>query len=465
MACGQKNQNNTQQGGVHLTERTCSPYNPIIKQMVDDCLGVPIYLVSSIDAIIDEEGRTLRQLLEDIQTGTSDGTLNLQETIEQIQNTLATLNTIYATDSELTIAKGELEESISTVSSNLETLKKYLLAVYNLAQYGTSTNYEHETYNDVSYPKIVATIKQLQYDVNALQKGKYPDADLVASLKNLLLAIANFDEDSTFTRDEWVDLGIQPAEGGKLKIIYKILDLINDLGELGDNVTNLFTIVNGNTTDTNSQAYENSVLGKLEYIINQINQLWTWKNNNNFAHLETYSDGNAYVKKLAVNEYPVTSAYFITNLYEFKDALEKIYDSTNETFYLYVQNGVPTYNSAYKAEWDYNRNGVIDVGDIAILALYIVEKIRELPSGTTGKVNDDDEVNVGDVNALIDYILKPPTGNTIYSNPDWSKYIFEIKKRPSNHTAQESSNNTIQETVTFKQFLEGDNNNFTVINK
>jgi hypothetical protein len=45
--------------------------------MVDDCLGVPIYLVSSIDAIIDEEGRTLRQLLEDIQTGTSDGTLNL----------------------------------------------------------------------------------------------------------------------------------------------------------------------------------------------------------------------------------------------------------------------------------------------------------------------------------------------------------------------------------------------------
>ena len=109
MACGQKNQNNTQQGGVHLTERTCSPYNPIIKQMVDDCLGVPIYLVSSIDAIIDEEGRTLRQLLEDIQTGTSDGTLNLQEIIEQIQNTLATLNTIYATDSELTIAKGELE--------------------------------------------------------------------------------------------------------------------------------------------------------------------------------------------------------------------------------------------------------------------------------------------------------------------------------------------------------------------
>ena len=65
MACGQKKQNNNE-GGVHLTERTCSPYNPIIKQIVDDCLGLPIYPVSSIDAVIDEDGKTLRQLLEDL---------------------------------------------------------------------------------------------------------------------------------------------------------------------------------------------------------------------------------------------------------------------------------------------------------------------------------------------------------------------------------------------------------------
>jgi len=52
--------------------------------MVDDCLGMPIYLVSSIDAIIDEEGRTLRQLLEDIQTGASNGTIDLQNAITEI---------------------------------------------------------------------------------------------------------------------------------------------------------------------------------------------------------------------------------------------------------------------------------------------------------------------------------------------------------------------------------------------
>jgi len=34
--------------------------------MVDDCLGLPIYPVSSIDAVIDENGNTLRKLLDEL---------------------------------------------------------------------------------------------------------------------------------------------------------------------------------------------------------------------------------------------------------------------------------------------------------------------------------------------------------------------------------------------------------------
>jgi len=36
--------------------------------MVDDCLGIPVYPVSSIDAIIDEDGNTLRSLLAEVNT-------------------------------------------------------------------------------------------------------------------------------------------------------------------------------------------------------------------------------------------------------------------------------------------------------------------------------------------------------------------------------------------------------------
>jgi hypothetical protein len=64
MSCCKKTK--PEESGVHLTERTCSPYNPIIKQLVDDCLGLPIYLITSIDAVINEDGKTLRELLEEL---------------------------------------------------------------------------------------------------------------------------------------------------------------------------------------------------------------------------------------------------------------------------------------------------------------------------------------------------------------------------------------------------------------
>jgi len=53
--------------------------------MVDDCLGLPIYPVSSIDAVIDEDGNTLRKLLEDLLDKINSGSTDLAELIEQIQ--------------------------------------------------------------------------------------------------------------------------------------------------------------------------------------------------------------------------------------------------------------------------------------------------------------------------------------------------------------------------------------------
>jgi len=44
--------------------------------MVDDCLGLPIYPVASVDSVIDEEGKTLRQLLAELQIEAQDGKIS-----------------------------------------------------------------------------------------------------------------------------------------------------------------------------------------------------------------------------------------------------------------------------------------------------------------------------------------------------------------------------------------------------
>ena len=464
MACGQKKQN-TQEGGVHLTERTCSPYNPIIKQMVDDCLGVPIYLISSIDAIINEDGKTLRQLLEEIQVGVNEGSSDLQETIEQIQALIRDLDATYATDAELLGLKGELAGQITELSESLGELKGKLLAVYNLAQYNTTNDYENETYNRVSYPTIVAAVKKLQDDVAVLSQGEYPEVELVENLRDLLLAIANFDEDSSFTQDKWENLGIEPEQGGKLKIIYKILDLIQDIGNLNGDITNLKVIINGNTTDTNSQAYKGSILGRLEYVINQINQLWAWTNDNDFAHLETYSDGNAYVKKLAVDEYPVTSAMFATDFETFKNYISIITSNTNtnKTYYLYIVPGITIGYEKQDLQWDFNDNGYIDLGDVAILATTITQnKVQNIP--LRFDVNGDDEVNLSDVGDLIDYILDEDYGNNAVVAPeDWGKHIYEIRLRKTQFNAGSNEQEGTEYRGPFKQFFEGPNDNFVII--
>lgn len=220
MSCGQKKQQQNNEGGVHLTERTCSPYNPIIKQIVDDCLGLPIYPVSSIDAVIDEDGNTLRKLLDELVTEIRDGNYNITNDI----------------DSKIVY----LQEFIEQNYTNLEAFEELKTLLYAISALKTIESAELEKYifvrdensNQTPKPYIVKVIEDLQAKIRQIT-GEGGDPGDTLSLRDIiavLVALANFDEHAD--PDSYNYNQLEDSGKGTFKIIQEILNLKEDLNKL-----------------------------------------------------------------------------------------------------------------------------------------------------------------------------------------------------------------------------------------
>lgn len=216
MACGQKKQNT--ESGVHLTERTCSPYNPIIKQMVDDCLGLPIYPVTSIDAVIDEEGKTLRQLLQELSDLFGEGNVDIKDIkikIEEIEQALTFIENNYA-------QKTDLNNYVTNDTFN--NLKKLVWAISALTDTTIAENvtlYE----NDGKTPKIVAAVLDLQNKLEQIL-GDGTSVGL-SDIIELLVAVSNFDTNFNPNNTNFDDLN---KDGRRLTIIDRILNIESSIG-------------------------------------------------------------------------------------------------------------------------------------------------------------------------------------------------------------------------------------------
>lgn len=407
MACGQKKQNNNE-GGVHLTERTCSPYNPIIKQIVDDCLGLPIYPVSSIDAVIDEDGKTLRQLLEDLLIQIKEGDLDFNQYIEEIQSKLEDLDVKFASRQEL------------------ETLKTLVWAISSMA----NDNPEQNLYTD-GVPTIVNVINKLRNDFEDFKSdnSKYDGLQsLVQDLKDLLLAVANFNTDP-FTAD-----GVEHYNGNdQIKIIKEILDIKTELG-----------LIEGSSDGTPPEGgtISQKINWLIEQVLNIIDQIGT------FAHLDqSLLEQN--VKKLSADEYPVTSAYFIDSIdYTLGDLTSDLREKTRMFIYFPRNTVIGIYPEQSDLLYDYNKNEILDLGDVIILNHVILSGDTVPPEGKSFDVTGDVEVNVADVNELIKKILYPEQGEeTIKIQAQWSKYIYEVIKDNNSpiYTVAQQYNGTINE--------------------
>lgn len=407
MACGQKKQNNNE-GGVHLTERTCSPYNPIIKQIVDDCLGLPIYPVSSIDAVIDEDGKTLRQLLEDLLIQIKEGDLDFSQYIEEIQSKLEDLDVKFASRQEL------------------ETLKTLVWAISSMA----NNNPEQNLYTD-GVPTIVNVINKLRNDFEDFKSddSKYGELQLlVQDLKDLLLAVANFNTDP-FTAD-----GVEHYNGNdQIKIIKEILDIKTELG-----------LIEGSSDGTPPEGgtISQKINWLIEQVLNIIDKIET------FAHLDqSLLEQN--VKKLSADEYPVTSAYFIDSIdYTLGDLTADLKEKTRMFIYFPRNTVIGIYPEQSDLLYDYNKNEILDLGDVIILNNAIVSGGTVPPEGKSFDVTGDGEINISDVNELIKKILYPEQGEeTIKIQAQWSKYIYEVIKDNNSpiYTVAQQYNGTINE--------------------
>ena len=278
MACGQKKQNNTQTG-VHLTERTCSPYNPIIKQIVDDCLGLPIYPVTSIDAVIDEDGNTLRKLLEDLILQINEGDSSYEEIVNKIT---------------------QIEIAIEGLTADKERLKALLWAISALTTMGNATENNIWEVTD-SKPHIVHVIEHLNSEIGRLGTDFSNLNGIISGLKNLLLAVANFNT-GAYTYD-----GLEHYEDdNKIKIIKEILDIKAMLGDGSEEGTLVSRI----------EALE----GHVRDLLSRVDALEAASATH--AHLdpkvlaqipnESISEKNKdHYRTLKISEYPPTSAEFL----------------------------------------------------------------------------------------------------------------------------------------------------------
>ena len=424
MACGQKKQN-TNEGGVHLTERTCSPYNPIIKQIVDDCLGLPIYPVTSIDAVIDEDGNTLRKLLEDlldqIKTGGS-----ITEQIEHILQIIEDLDETYVTKTELT-QKLELLYKISSMNrTNVDGVQNY------------------DT-TETTKPYIVKIIEDIQSNLAGIMSGGdgitlQSLQEQITALNTLLIAVANYDT-SLHT-----DAGLTHSQNNtipQIEIIYRIQDLITRLGAVER------AIGTGSSIDTRLEEIERALAGlldgastvlgitdaldgRVDILEDKVEDLEA--DSATHAHLDDVLLGQR-VAKLEADEYPVTSAYFLSSAYtldKFIDNVIRTNSFRRDFIYIprYTAIGVPDDNHS---QFDYNSNDLIDYGDALYIVNHILERYHpDLPDGTTLDVASDQEINNQDLQAIYNIIgsYNHPDRVT-YSNVEWSKYIYEIIYDPN----------------------------------
>ena len=223
MSCGQKKQNKP--GGIHLTERTCSPYNPIIRQMVDDCLGLPVYPVTSIDSFIDEDGNTLRKLLEDLKLQITEG-LSIEEITQRIETILSNLNNYVTT-----------EQFVS--------LKDWLLKISSLGDIDPSESEERQS------PTIVEEFNSLQDLVNRIFdvlgiSGQTDTEDLigiVTNLKNLVEEIGKCGQENLRTE-------------GVVQIVEYVTDLLTRVRNMESRAgTGYFAHLNSDINKLNEDEY------------------------------------------------------------------------------------------------------------------------------------------------------------------------------------------------------------------
>lgn len=434
MACGQKKQN-TNEGGVHLTERTCSPYNPIIKQIVDDCLGLPIYPVTSIDAVIDEDGNTLRKLLEDlldqIHTGGS-----ITEQIEHILQTIEDLDETYVTKTELT-QKLELLYKISSMNrTNVDGVQNY------------------DT-TETTKPYIVKIIEDIQSDLAGIISGGdgitlQSLQEQITALNNLLIAVANYDT------GRHTDDGLTHSQNNtipQIEIIYRIQDLITRLGAVER------AIGTGSSIDTRLEEIERALAGlldgastvlgitdaldgRVDTLEDKVEDLEVASATH--AHLDDVLLGQR-VAKLEADEYPVTSAIFMGTREAFIEFANKLEDNNIRRIFVYYPYhsliGIPT--TEIEQQFDYNNNGLLDVGDVDILVRHIRDGNVITDSHKNPNVDGDDEISIGDVNALVDKIFDS-IDSAEKSPGTWSKCIFEVVKPQNNNFSSPESNSVYE---------------------
>ena len=414
MSCGQKKQN-TNEGGVHLTERTCSPYNPIIKQIVDDCLGLPIYPVSSVDAVINEEGRTLRQILEDILNNLNQNTDNFDGLIDDINEAMEKLEEI----ENAYVSKTELQTAIAAILENLNGLKAWLMLISKFDRDSSTEVVESQHPHILTYlSDLKSTVIQImQYIGMGDDPSEEGIAAQLANLKALVEEIAKCGNDTVYT-------------GGVTWIVKYVTDLLEGQENLQE--------------DLNKRAHlDPKVLNQKPSTIGE-------------EHYEDY-------ETLKISEYPPTTAKFITEstlsaiygnqnkieglmyfaelpdkvilnkleLYPFTYGINTLSPVGNKLFYLGEDNnkhevlvhGRPVYVGDGKFnEGDYQQlimsvlyqesNAIVDIEgetvDLQIPYGRLCFQSSQTPSGWVqyGDYNFDGEVGTGDINAMVnDYLI------------------------------------------------------------
>lgn len=414
MSCGKKKQN-TNEGGVHLTERTCSPYNPIIKQIVDDCLGLPVYPVTSIDAVIDEDGNTLRRLLEELLDKINGGSFDFSSQIEEIQNIINNLDATYVNEEDL-INKLKLLYKISSMNR---------------------TDQEDSNQNfvpDTTKPYIVAVIEEIQTQIqNILGNGSGVSLtslqEAIDNLNDLLLAIANYNTETS--QDQNFD-NLSFSQGNTshlIEIIYRIQNAISRL----EAIERLVGVGSG----------ENSLVERLHAVEEDIADLKRRVGNledasATHAHLDSFLlEQN--VNKLAGIEYPITSAYFYGEDFGVGALVDTISRNPRVAVY-FPRNSVIGVISDDLSAFDYNQNSILDFGDLYRLTQYHLGHLEmadgspTIPTGKNIDVNGDGDTtsSVGDINALVDYILSDTFSEKVKTSNEDSTYIYEFIDPSSN---------------------------------
>ena len=376
------------ESGVHLTERTCSPYNPIIKQLVDDCLGLPIYLITSIDAVIDEDGKTLRDLLEELQNLAGDNNPEIQKIWVKINEILEDMDNLdYLTENS---------EVIINLRQGLETLQQL---VQHIARMGDESD---QNYYSNGIPYIVKVINDLR---DAIGNNDDPNS-LAGKLNSLLIlvrAIAEYD-----TEYEYDQTGSNPM----LPIIKEIEALKTQLEnwEIPEDLEERLSAIEADIANLSE------TLGKKANLDDEL-----------------LEQG---VNKLEADEYPVTSMKFLNSddipnnpgFYYFPEAYEvhlskrdrcDIYPirpldgSHDELWVLSDENGNGV---GVNGQSLYAGNGTIDLQDITICRNAILgdifvfgfelKQLRIHDGSALLDTNDDsDYPNAGDLNAIIDAYL------------------------------------------------------------